>query len=366
MLKIRRDLIEKEKHSYSLDELVLPTDGIDCGEGCNPYGFPKQIVSVIENFDYNRLSLYPHCQNAYDGILTAWKDFVTLNKNNVMLVDGSDFVMYNINAVFSEPGAKVLGFAPQYTDYVANVIMSGMEYVPYQLTTSNNFKLDLEIIEKMLTSEYSILYIDNPNNPTGQTFALKDIEILVAKCKKLGVCAVIDEAYGDFISKEESAVNLVLKYDNLVVMRSISKGLGLAGLRAGFAVGSELLIECMQKVTNPYVVSEMTREIMQVALTCENQLDIHTKAFAVAKQSIRDSIGKNLHMTHTDDRVPICLMYHDNTKMNLLQEFFKHEVLTVPGNEFVGLAKNYIRFRIPKAEDMPRVLQAMQSINDIE
>ena len=88
----------------------------------------------------------------------------------------------------------------------------------------------------------SFVYIDNPNNPTGQFLSNAELERIISKCEEMKVYAIIDEAYADFIPREESAVMLGPKYSHMISVRTFSKGFGLAGARAGYIITNKELL----------------------------------------------------------------------------------------------------------------------------
>ena len=361
-LKIRKELCEMEKNSYASDQIVLPEGGIDCSEGCNPYGYPEGILQVARAFKSERFAPYPHSMAAYNGICAYWKSQCFLKRDNIMLTDGSISVIYIINNIFNVKGAKVLGIAPQFTDFGANIRLLGMEYVSVPLRRENNFQIDIEELLDKITGDLSLLYIDNPNNPTGQVVDSKDIERILKKAEDCGVCVIVDEAYGDFMPKDNSAVKFLASYENLIVIRTLSKGFGLAGLRVGYILAAENLIRCMYKMTNPYQVGEISRELAGAALTVENHIADHMENFARQKRELRENLGGELRMAETCDTVSICLIYHQDSKVDLHRRFIEEGVLTVPGAEFDELNSSYVRVRMPMEKDFPVLLKAVKKI----
>ena len=358
--KVKKVLQEKEKNSYASDVLVLPENGIDCSEGCNPYGFPKSVLDM--DYDFNRLSVYPHSQAPYDAIIDYWKGNVNLEKENILLADGSIGAIYTVNNIFAEEGAKVLGYTPQFTDYVANVEFLGMDYSSIKLLPENNYKLDTKDVINGLSEDLSLVYLDNPNNPTGQVIPLDQIEEIIIAAEKLDICVIVDEAYGDFITREESATTLLEKYYNLIVLKTLSKGFGLAGVRAGFVLASKPLIAFMKKTTNPYVLGDFSRELVASVLRSENELDDNIANFAKIKNAMADLNLENITIAETDPRVPICLIIHKDEDVDLVKALFNRGILAVPGAEFEGLGKNTARLRMPKIEDMDRFLDIIKSL----
>lgn len=387
-LKIKKQLREQEKISYAMDHIELPEGGIDCSEGCNPYGFPPQCADVVKNFDTSRLGPYPHSQALFEAIREYWKDEIDVEKENLLLADGSISALYIVNNIFDTHNAVVLGVSPQFTDYYMHAEMIGIEYDPYQLEKKKNYKFDILEFLKMhymdisggeglpeSTKSYNFIYIDNPNNPTGQCIAFEDIETIVNEAQEYNITVIVDEAYGDFMEKSNSAVRLFNKYKNLVVIRTLSKGFGLAGMRIGYIIGCKELIHCMNKMVNPYMVGELSREVGAEALRHVEFVEKSKADFAAMKKQIREVLGcteerpagntGSLHMAETLDTNSLMLLYHDDKNVNLKEEFWKRGVLVIDGNDFKGLDSSSARVRLPKIDEFPVLLNAIRDINNL-
>ena len=98
-------------------------------------------------------------------------------------------------------------------------------------------------------------------------------------------------------------------------------------------------------------------------LTGENHIEDHVKKFMEAKKLLEQRTGKNLIMAKTDYRVPICLLKHIDSNVDLVKALFENGVLAVPGAEFDGLGKNFARVRMPIQEELTKLLDAVEKIN---
>lgn len=385
-LKIKKQLIQHEKISYAMDHIELPDGGIDCSEGCNPYGFPQECCETLKNFDPARLGPYPHSPALFEAIRDYWKDEVDIERENLILTDGSISALYIVNNIFDTHNGVVLGISPQFTDYYMHAEMIGIEYDPYQLSKKNNYKFVADDFMRMhylefsddeglpsTSKSYNFIYIDNPNNPTGQCIDIKDIERIVSEALDYNITVIIDEAYGDFMEKSNSAVKLLDQYHNLVVVRTLSKGFGLAGLRVGYIIGDKELIHCMNKMINPYMVGELSREVGAEALKHDDFIEACKTDFAAMKRKLRETLGCNeqcpagssgmLHMAETLDTNSLLLLYHDDARIDLKKEFWDRGVLVIDGNDFKGLDSSSVRVRLPKMEEFPVLLRAVDEIN---
>ena len=362
-LKIRKELLEIEDKGYAADTLVLPENGVDCYEGCNPYGFPGELKQAMKDFDIDRLGPYPHSSALFDGLREYWKNQIDLESDNLGITDGSISAIYVVNELFNIPGARVLGVAPQFTSYEMDVKLKGMQYEPVYMKKENNFRIDVDDILDHVTADLSVIYIDNPNNPTGQTIASPDIERILKKAESLGVAVIVDEAYGDLMEKDNSAIWFLGKYRNMIMLRTMSKGFGLAGLRIGYVMAHKELIRVMRKIRNPYQVSEFARVMAEAALKNSGHIADNMAEFARQKRELRESTGNRLHMAETCDTVSICLMYHDDPDVNLTKMFFDRGILVVDGDDFDGLDRSFSRIRMPRADEFPRLLAAAVDID---
>src|SRR5699024_4459156 len=113
-------------------------------------------------------------------------------------------------------------------------------YCDAPLSAENKYLFEsFSIIFKLQQADYKLLYLDNPNNPTGQIIPIEEIEFIVKKAAENSTCVIVDEAYGDYMDQQSSAISLVHKYENLFVVRTFSKAYGLAGMRIGYVVASD-------------------------------------------------------------------------------------------------------------------------------
>lgn len=356
-----REVYEKERKSYASHTPEAREGILDCSQGVNPYGPPAQALEAVRAFDPGRLGNYPHTHAAHDAIIRYWSGQAALRRENILLVDGSVSALYLINQLFARPGAKVVGFYPSFTDMIVNVDMQGMEYagVPPR---DGDYREDVESLLAAMDENTSLVYIDNPNNPTGQLLSREELAPVLKRARELGAYVLIDEAYGDFVGREASVLPALPENENLLVLRTFSKGFGLAGLRAGYVLASEKLVEYLGKTTNPYAMGELTREAAAAAMEAPDHPAAHAAYFAEAKRRIRESVGGKLSLLRTDGRVPICTLCH-REDVDLQAALYEKGILTVSGEEFDCMGRRFVRLSIPREEDAQRLLDAVRQVD---
>jgi histidinol-phosphate aminotransferase len=203
-----------------------------------------------------------------------------------------------------------------------------------------------------VNDSFDVIYVDNPNNPTGQTIALKVIEEILRKASREDVIVIIDEAYGEFMEKKESALGLINVYDNLIVVRSFSKGFSLPGLRVGYAVCGDMLGEFLKKVDVPFSVNSVAAFVARKALEDEEFLQrCMGKIRRVKAKLIAEFKANNYIVSETSPVVPILVVGREE-EVDLYRSFLRKNVLTTPGPGFPCLGANFVRIRTPR-EDEP-------------
>lgn len=182
--------------------------------------------------------------------------------DNIFLGNGSDEAIDILYRVFCNPGAdNVVSIAPTYGMYKVAASINNVEYREVQL--NNDFSLNVEDILSKVDTNTKLLFLCSPNNPTGNRFVTKDILTVL---KSFSGIVVIDEAYIDF-AVEGSLVSYVDKYENLVILQTLSKAYGLAGLRIGIAFGNSHIIDYFNKVKYPYNINVESQRIAIDVLT---------------------------------------------------------------------------------------------------
>jgi histidinol-phosphate aminotransferase len=351
-LKYKQSIIGYDATSYVSEDTEIISEEvssvIDCALGTNPFGHTKKLDYISPDLLKN-ISLYPeYPYNALkDEIVSYWSQAAKLDRRNIQIGNGSVSILININRLLVETGSKVLGCCPQFTDYACDVKAMGGIFDYVLLKEACNFKFNVEDVLVAIKPDYKIIYLDNPNNPTGQVIPLSDIRLILEAALKHDICVIIDEAYADFISREESSISLINEYDNLVVTRSFSKGLGLAGMRIGYLVASDEFGSYYTKGNSPFSISNLASYMAQTALRDTAFVAESTASIARIKKEITDSLTK-LKVMETDPRVSIMLLKCSNPDVNLFELFHKSGIATERGSDFTGLSKDSVRFKVPK------------------
>lgn len=364
-LRINRAVKEKTKVSYAIESAgPLPYD-VDCGEGINIVMAPPEAVKAFQELKFEMLQPYPHSVDVKDSVIAYWKEYAALDYKRIFLCDGSISGLYLINRLFLEKGDRVLGYVPQFSEYETDVEMHGCEYDQILLKKEENYKFCADNVLEMLNEQHKLVYLDNPNNPTGQIIPLHEIEKILCAAQMKNVFVIVDEAYGDYMPKQNSAMQLADRYNNLIVVKTFSKGFGLAGLRGGYLVLPQELVPYVGNISNPYAMSELSRSIAARTIKDEAFLEVLMKKTSQIKRQLLSLSLRNISVAETADTVSICLLTHNNTEIDLADEFAKRRILVISGKDFHNIGKNSVRLRVPGESEMEKVLKALLEIDRI-
>lgn len=226
----------------------------------NPYPLPPALKQELaERLAQVALHRYP--VPSYAGLKAKIQHhFGVPDGFPVLLGNGSDELIAMLSTACAQPGACVLAPVPTFVMYAMSAQFAGLRFVGVPLR--DDFTLDLPaMLAAIATHQPAITYLSYPNNPTGTLFEVADIEAILRAVGESGV-VVVDEAYEAFA--QVSFMSRLAEFDNLLVMRTVSK-LGLAGIRLGYMSGNPALLQEIDKVRPPYnvnVLSEATADFM--------------------------------------------------------------------------------------------------------
>ncbi|MGW8248848.1 MAG: histidinol-phosphate transaminase [Acidiferrobacterales bacterium] len=263
-------LIRPEVRALQAYGVADPGDLIKLDAMENPYGWPEPVkrewAEMLVGIDINR---YPDA--GADELRQLLHDYMGVPKTmGQMLGNGSDELIQIILMALATNGAKVLAPVPTFVMYAMTAQFVGMEFVGVPLN-GEDFSLDREaMLDAISEHDPAVIFLAYPNNPTGNLFDRSTMEAILEESNGL---VVVDEAYHAFAGR--SFMNELEKYENLLVMRTVSK-LGLAGLRLGLLAGDRHWLNEFNKVRLPYNINSLTQASARFVLQQDQFLQQQT------------------------------------------------------------------------------------------
>jgi len=200
---------------------------------------------------------------------------------NIFLGNGSDEAIDILVRAFCNPGVdNVILVPPTYGMYEVSANINDIKIKRVPLT--EEFQLNLEGIAEAIDDHTKLIFVCSPNNPTGNSMNREDVETLLANFKGI---VVVDEAYINF-SRQKTFIQELTEYANLVVLQTLSKAWGLAGLRVGMAFAREEIIEVMNKVKPPYNINDASQQLALKALQNIDQVNKWIKETLIQRDKL--------------------------------------------------------------------------------
>lgn len=224
---------------------------VDFSANINPLGPSKEVFSAVKN-SLGLIDSYPDpdCME----LRAALGSYLGIHEDNILMGNGAAELIYLFVRVTGYK--KALIPVPTFSEYGLSVLSQGGEVFKIYMDEKDGFRLPIDKIIKYLSSG-KLLFLCNPNNPTGRVVSKRTIQLILEEALSLGVMVLVDEAFMDFMPQREffSVISLAGKYPNLAVLYSMTKFFGIPGLRLGAIVANRELVGRMNASKDPWNVN---------------------------------------------------------------------------------------------------------------
>lgn len=243
--------LEKVEEIYGIPKEEI----ISFGANVNPLGISPRIREEL-SVHLDAITRYP--DREYTKLREAISSYTGASPEHIMVGNGCTELISLFLKTKTPSHAWILG--PTYSEYERAILLNGGHCQYWTLQEQENFRLDIRTFCGKLSAEYDLLVLCNPNNPTSTGISQKDMEILIKRCRELGIFLLIDETYGEFAPEDVplSAIPLAKDYDNFMVLRGTSKFFAAPGLRLGYGItGSQELLKKMKEKQDPWSTNSL-------------------------------------------------------------------------------------------------------------
>jgi len=247
--------IEEVKRLYGLNEVIK------LASNENPFGCsPKVQTAIMEQV--KNLALYPDGYSFQLRLRLA--EHLGVDAKQLIFGNGSDEVVQIICRAFLAAGTNTVMASPTFPQYRHNAIIEGAQVREIPLTDGRH---DLSGMLQAIDKDTRVVWICNPNNPSGTYVSEQDLIAFIDNVPK-HVLVVVDEAYYEYVRADDfpQTVPLLDKYENLMILRTFSKAYGLAALRIGYGIASESLIREIEPAREPFNTSTLAQTAALAAL----------------------------------------------------------------------------------------------------
>ncbi|MCU0652353.1 MAG: histidinol-phosphate transaminase [Candidatus Omnitrophica bacterium] len=340
--------IEEIKRQMGLKEVIK------LASNENPLGpSPKAIEAIKKNL--STLNRYPDSNGFY--LKRKIAKCLNLEPSNIVLGNGSDELIDIIIKAFVEEDEQIITADFTFLEYriISHVKNRTVITVPLKY-----FKYDLEAIRKRIDKKTKVVFIANPNNPTGTYVTRREIGEFLSGLPE-DVLLVLDEAYGTFIDVNDFPSSLqLIRNNNVVVLRTFSKAYGLAGIRVGFAAAKPELAACMEIARQPFNVNSLAQAAAIAALDDKKFLKKTRQVVLEGKKYLYDALA-GMGIAFVPSVSNFILIDAGRDGSVVFKEMLKFGVIVRDMKQY-GL-KNYIRVTIGTKKENERFIKVLKKIS---
>ncbi len=328
-------------------------DAVKLASNENPYG-PSPVVLAAVTGALGTTARYP--DGGGFALKRALARHLDIEPARITLGNGSNDVLELVARTFLAPGE--LAVCDQYAFAVYPIVVRA---VGAQMITvsSRDFAHDLEAMAAALSPAVRVVFLANPNNPTGTSFGRATLTRFLAACPATTL-VVLDEAYCEYVDDPDSPDSRALldHHDNLIVVRTFSKAYGLAGLRVGYGLSSAPLADLMNRVRQPFNVSTVAQAAAAAALADQDYMRMVVARTLEAREAMRGQLVAQGFSVLPSAGNFLCVEVGNGSAC--YQALLRRGVIVRPLGPY-GMSR-HIRVTIGTPEENDRFLQALRAV----
>lgn len=328
---------------------------VDFSANCNPLGTPESVKNaIIESLshinDYPQVGCAPlkEAIAQYEGVKTS----------EVICGNGAAELIFSLCRALKPK--KALLPAPTFAEYEQALTSVGCSCSHFFLKEEQNFSMDDSFL-KEISTEFNIIFLCNPNNPTGILTERDFLIEILKKCREHSVFLVVDECFLDFIKEPESyTLKEVLKeYPNLFLLKAFTKRYAMAGVRLGYGLtANQELLEKMESVTQPWNVSSLAQAAGLAALKETEYVEKGRETVFREQEFLkREMEAINFHVFPSEANYIFF-----KGERNLFEKCVEKGILIRDCSNYPGLEAGYFRIAVKSHEDNKRLLRVLKEI----
>ncbi len=345
------------KHNIPLEEVL---------EFSGPINFmgppPKAVEAVKQNA--RLIKFYP------DPNPVEFKEKIAeyvghgVESENILLGNGSIELIYMITEILPK-NFKAMIPIPSFSEYEKAALRLGGEPVFVQLPP--DFAMEPEKIKAAVTDDTKILSICNPHSPSGRLYTKQEVMDLVEFCQKRDIIFSIDENYIEFADEgdKNTVIGMVKNYENLFVIRSVTKFYGLAGLRFGYAVAAPSLIEKLETMRQPWSINGLVMVATLGAFSDTEFIEGTKKTITKNRTQLAKDLsaidGLQVHPSTTNFLL-VKILNREFTSSMLKERLAQERILIRDCCTFMGMDASYFRITVRSAKDNQILVETIKRV----
>lgn len=355
--------INTQFHGSDLEKIeeiygIKKEDIINFAANVNPLGVsPKLRKSLADNIDV--ISTYP--DREYTSLRKCISKYTNTKIDSVFVGNGSTELLSLIIQIKRPKKACIIG--PTYSEYEREVALGGGSSRYFSLDYEGCFRLQIDELSRFLTSDFDLLVICNPNNPTSTAIDISDMRKILDICKQRDILCLIDETYVEFASdiNKITSVSLTKYYNNLIVIRGISKFFAAPGLRLGYGIcGNKDLLKEINSRKNPWTINSLAAIAGEIMFTDTQYINDTRTLIENERQRIYKILSKSKNLKvypPTANFILIRILKHGLTSTEVFNMTLKKGFLIRDCLSFPFLDDRFVRFCFMDPESNTKLVE---------
>jgi histidinol-phosphate aminotransferase len=314
---------------------------------------PRALAAIRKELP----SIYLYPEGPCTVLRKALAEKLSISEKMVVISNGADNLILMIANAFVNEGDEVMMADPTFSVYTNVTQIMGGKPIKVKL---KDFTHDLESMLKKVNRKTKLVFICNPNNPTGTTISLEACNHFLSKVPK-SVIVVLDEAYGDFAEDAfyPNGLDYIKERKQLIVLRTFSKVYGLAGLRIGYALGREDLVDCLYQVRDPFPVHRLAQVAAVAALNDEDHAIRSIQLVYEGKRYLYKELDR-MGLSYVPSQANFIFIDFEKDSGEIFKALLKEGIIIRPGK--VWGYPTFARLTIGRMEDNRRFINALKKI----
>ena len=329
---------------------------LDFSSNINPNGIPSSVKTILTR-KLDTVQNYPDRNSS--AVISGLKKYTHLPKSNLLVGNGAIEIIYNFCFAFLSKNTRILISVPTFQEYE---IAAKLQNCKISYFKTLNLSEDIDSFISYIPKN-GCVFLCNPNNPTGKLLTKKQLFSIIKAAKKASSLIFIDECFIELVPDfNESVILYVRKFDNLFVLRSLTKSFGFPGLRIGYAAAAKQMIDILQKIKIPWSVNSLAQDAAKIAI--KNNSHLIKSKLTIKKEliyltsKISKLDGFECHKSYTN----FILIKTKYNSTKLQQKLLKHKILVRDCKNFRGLTNRYIRVAVKSHKDNVKLVKALERI----
>jgi len=347
----------KPVHHGGPFSIINPSSNIlDFSSNVSPLGASSLVRKTIKN-QLDTVQIYPDSESTQ--LRKNLQQYTKIPHSQIVVGNGATEIIYNFCQVFLSNKTPVLIPIPTFGEYESAVKLSGAKISFFK---TMNLEKDIDYFISKFPNN-GCIFICNPNNPTGNLISKKTLQKIILLANKKKTLVFVDECFIELVpDHDESIINLVKKYNNLFVLRSLTKSFALAGLRIGYGVGTKQMISVLNKVKIPWNVSGLAQQAASAALSHLFYLDKVKKIIKKESFYLINSISKLKDFQCNTTSTNFILIKTKIKSKTLQKKLLEKKILIRDCSTIRGLNDNYIRIAVKTRKENKKLIQALEKL----